>query len=272
MVSDNRQALPAAICLWCICVFSCPAEAAADCDAKPATASKVTGVVDGDTLVLADGATIRLAGVEAPKRLPGAGSTESPSVAAARTTLTDLVLGHEVTAQKVGGYDRYGRIPAIVKLPDGRSAGEEMVARGLARIRWENGCRTPALRQLEAAAQKARLGMWAEPGFAVRKAGDPSLATQKGLYQLVEGRVESVGRGTRLVFLNFGEDWKRDFTVTIATDLALRLAPGGDPVNAFRGKRVLVRGVIEDNGGPQIRVTDEGGIEILGDDGTGAAE
>jgi len=187
--------------------------------------------------------------------------------------LEGLVLGKDVTVQEISEErDRYGRAVAVVRLAAGGSLQEALIDRGLARIRGGTGGCLPLLAALEKAARTARRGMWMDPVFAVRDADDPSLQTQKGLYGLVEGRVVSVGRGTRLVFLNFGEDWKRDFTVTVATDLAKRLAPGGDPVNAFRGKRVIVRGVIEDNGGPLIRVTDENGIEILGDDGTGAAD
>jgi endonuclease YncB( thermonuclease family) len=249
------------------------AAAGGDCVARPAAPAEVADVLDGDTLTLTDGSIVRLAGVEAPKRLPGqAAGTEPGSATAARSALRALALGREVSVQEVGGRDRYERVAAILTLSDGRSLQEAMVGRGMARIHGADPCLPKALGSLESAARQARLGMWADPDFAVRDAADPSLRTQKGLYQLVEGRIVSVGRGTRLVFLNFGKDWKRDFTVTVATDLATRLAPGGDPVNAFSGKRVIVRGVVEDNGGPQIRVTDESGIEILGDDGTGAAD
>jgi endonuclease YncB( thermonuclease family) len=248
------------------CGFSRAAIAAEECLATATSTAKVVEIVDGDTLTLADGSIVRLAGVEAPKRLPGqAPGTESSFVAEARAALADLTLGGAVTVQKTGERDRYGRLVAVVRLADGRSLQEALVAKGLARIRGGKGCLPTGLKGRESEARRARLGMWSDPDFAVREADDPSLPTQKGLYQLVQGRVVSVGRGTRLVFLNFGEDWERDFTVTVATGLAARLAPGGDPVNAFRGKRVIVRGVVEDNGGPQIRVTDESGIEILGE-------
>jgi hypothetical protein len=35
-------------------------------------------------------------------------------------------------------------------------------------------------------------------------------------YQLVEGRVLSVGEGAGRVYLNFARDWKSDFTVAVA--------------------------------------------------------
>jgi hypothetical protein len=109
--------------------------------------------------------------------------------------------------------------------------------------------------------------LWILPQFAVRQAGDPSLQTQKGLYHLVQGRVASVGRGSRVVFLNFGPDWRRDFTVMIARDLAARVVEGGEPaLEGLKGREVLVRGVIEDNGGPLIRINDRNAIEVLGDD------
>jgi endonuclease YncB( thermonuclease family) len=245
----------------------------AECAAGAGVPATVTEVIDGDTIVLGDGRTIRLVGVEAPKRLPGQAQGSVPAVVGeAREALESLVLGEEISIQVAGEQpDRYGRSAAIVSLA-GRSLQDMLVERGLARLRGPTGGCLSSLSALEKAARRAGIGVWKDPDFAVRDADDPSLPTQKGLYGLVEGRVASVGRGSRMVFLNFGRDWKRDFTVTMTTDLAKRLAGRDDPADAFTGKRVLVRGVIEENGGPLIRVTDESGIEILSDDGTGAAD
>jgi hypothetical protein len=97
-------------------------------------------------------------------------------------------------------------------------------------------------------------------------ADDPSLIERKGLYVLVVGRVVSVGRGNRVDFLNFGRYWRRDFTVLVGAPVSARLTEKGLPVEELAGRRVLVRGVIGEGGGPAIRLNDPGEIEILDDE------
>jgi hypothetical protein len=80
------------------------------------------------------------------------------------------------------------------------------------------------------------------------------------------GRVVSVGLGNRLDFLNFGRNWRRDFTVMVGAPVSARMAEGGLPISALSGRHVLVRGVIEESGGPAMRLSDPSEIEILDDE------
>jgi micrococcal nuclease len=115
----------------------------------------------------------------------------------------------------------------------------------------------------ERAARKASLGIWSTREFAARNAADPSLRQEIGLYELVEGRVGSVGVGEQAVFLNFGRRRRGDFTVIIAKAIAARLAEAGLPVDKLETRKVRVRGVIEESDGPAIRITDPANIELL---------
>jgi hypothetical protein len=80
---------------------------------------------------------------------------------------------------------------------------------------------------------------------------------------LVEGRVVSVGRGNRLDFLNFGRNWRRDFTVMVDASASGGMAESELPIESLSGRRVLVRGVVEESGGPAMRLSDPSEIEIL---------
>ncbi len=149
-----------------------------------------------------------------------------------------------------------------MRAPDGRSAAAALVAAGLARVRLFPG-ETPCLADLlaaEAGARAARRGLWALADFAVRRADDPSLPAQTGLYELVEGQIVSVGHGKLMVFLDFGKDYRRDFTIMVPVAMVDRLPLSAD---AFKGRRVRVRGVIEESGGPAIRLDSPDGIELL---------
>ncbi|MEO8668130.1 MAG: thermonuclease family protein [Bauldia sp.] len=240
--------------------------ALADCGAGPGEAGRVGAIVDGDTLTLETGLTVRLAGIEAPKRLVGEAGEGQPSVAAARAALANLARNQAVTLHYDTAHrDRHGRAIAIVRLAGGRVLQEAMLDQGLARVHGPvpADCLAVFLGG-EQAARVAGKGIWREPQFAVRSADDPSLRTQNGLYEIVEGRVASVGRGTSVVFLNFGRDRRRDFTVMIATGLARPGGRGEASLESLAGKRIRVRGVIEASGGALIRLGEWGDIEVLG--------
>ncbi|HMN86084.1 MAG TPA: hypothetical protein PKA74_08890, partial [Bauldia sp.] len=110
---------------------------------------------------------------------------------------------------------------------------------GLARVHplpGEAGCAGLLLRP-ESEARTARRGLWADPATAARTADDPSLLGRSGLYEVVEGRVVSVARGLRFVFIDFGRDFRRDFTVMVPLALADGMARSGMPPEGLGGRR-----------------------------------
>jgi micrococcal nuclease len=206
----------------------------------------VASVVDGDTVVIdppVGGADqVRLVGLQAPKLALGrVGFEEWPLAPEAKAALEALVLGRGV-ALYVGGADRdrHGRILAHLVRDDGLWVQGRMLARGWARVysfpdnRWGVG----AMLALERAARAAGLGMWAHADYAVRAHTD--LAGLDGTFQLVEGRVRAAATVKGRAYLNFGSDWKSDFTVTVeARDCKRFEAAGLDP-DALGGTWVRV--------------------------------
>ena len=77
---------------------------------------------------------------------------------------------------------------------------------------------------------------------------------------LVEGTVLDVGQSRRTIFLNFGTDWRTDFTAMIvqATARTWTEAPA-----ALAGERVRIRGVLEAWNGGLIKVEHPAQIERL---------
>ncbi len=225
------------------------------CATVGGTAVAVAEVIDGDTLGLADGRIVHVAGVEA--------MTAAPLAAEATRETRRLVAGGvALGAPSPPKPDRYGRLHADARLGEGGALGAALVSAGLARVRLFPG-EKPCLANLlsaEAAARAAHRGLWSLPDFAVRRADDPSLLARSGLYELVEGRIASVGHGKRMVFLDFGRDYRRDFTVLVPIAMAEELP---QPVDALKGRRVRVRGVIEESGGPAIRLATTDEIEFV---------
>lgn len=240
------------------------------CALSDVPAGTVVEVVDGDTLRLDDGRTVRLAGIEAPKPyLVHDGRAVEALAVAAREALERLASGVRV-ALRVGGIeqDRYGRVLAqVFRDGDGTWLQEALIRAGFARVRPFAGDAS-CLAELSASEREARAaarGLWRNAEYSVLSAYDPSLTERKGLYVVVEGRVVSVGRGNRVDFLNFGRNWQRDFTVLVEPAVADRLADVGVPVDSLAERRVRVRGVLEEGGGPAIRLSGPGEIEVLGD-------
>jgi hypothetical protein len=66
-------------------------------------------------------------------------------------------------------------------------------------------------------------------------------------------------------YLNFGADWKHDFTATIAPeDMKTFRAAGVDP-QGYAGKTIRVRGIVEWHNGPEIEIASPDDIEIVPD-------
>ena len=265
----SRRILVAAVILGAVLAAGVATAWAASCPVAGTGSMTVAEVPDGSTIRLADGTMVRLAGIDVPPRpLTLAAAAPWPLSEAARLGLRHLVEGATVAlAPTSDSPDRYGRRHAFVFLPDGRSVENEMVAAGLARARWLPGDDV-CFRELlagESQARDAGIGLWASPETAVLKADDPSLLERTGLYELVEGRLVSVGHGAPMIFLDFGRDYRRDFTVMVSPQVAKGLTAAGVSVDGLAGRRVRVRGVIEESSGPTIRLNDAAEIEVIDD-------
>jgi hypothetical protein len=225
----------------------------------------VVEVIDGDTVVLESGEQVRLVGIQAPKLSLGrAHVKDQPLSAEAKAALESLALGHTVRLSFGGARrDRHGRFLAHLHDESGRWIQGAMLARGLARVYTfpDNRALVPEMLALEDAARAARLGIWAEPFYAVLDAVDPDMPLDS--YALVEGRVLDAAEVRSRVFLNFGEDWREDFTATVSPqDRDTFAAAGLDPL-ALEGRRVRVRGWLESRNGPEIVLTHPEQIEVL---------
>jgi len=234
------------------------ATAAALAAAKPRPAKveavEVAAVLDGRTLALADGRQLRLVGLMLPTGADGASSALAAAVPA----------GGTVEVEPVGeGVDRHGRLVGLVRLADGTDLHEVLLRQGAVLIQGND---LPAghlarLRNAEAAARSTGVGLWSGASFPVRTADEVS--AEEGEFRVVSGTVQRVARVGDWIFLNFGRDWRADFTVEIARrDLRAFVRAGLDPVT-LEGRRVEVRGWVEDRNGPAIRAAEPGQIEIL---------
>jgi micrococcal nuclease len=226
---------------------------------------RVAEVIDGDTLVLEDGRQVRLVGIQAPKLSLGRPhvSTE-PLAAESRAALESLVAGRHV-GLRFGGRreDRHGRVLAHLDVEGGPWIQGEMLRQGMARVYSfsDNRALVGEMLEEERSARDRRAGMWSDPYFAVRSVADTFASLDS--FQVVEGTVMDAAEVRGRVYLNFGADWREDFTVTIsARDRRLFTRAGVDPL-ALAGRRVRVRGWLHARNGPMIDATHPEQIEVI---------
>jgi endonuclease YncB( thermonuclease family) len=222
----------------------------------------VAEVIAGDLARLADGRIVRLAGIRVPAADSGDRAAEQ-FAELARAELSALLDGQAVTlALADAPYDRYGRLVAHIERADGVWLQGALLERGLAQVQTRPGetARADQMLAIEQAARAARRGLWAEPAWRAQDA--TALAASAGRFRIVRGRVLRVAPTERYVYLNFGGDWRADFTVRAErADLAGPLA--GLDVAGLAGRVIEVRGVVLEAGGPLIELSHPEQIQIL---------
>jgi len=220
----------------------------------------VRAVSDSRTLLLADGREVRLAGIETP----GVGSAGAEP---ARAALQAFIAGREITLKRLGTEtDRHGRVAAYAFVSgEVPSAQQALVAEGHARVGSRTGspaCAAPLL-AAERAARTARLGLWADPYYGLRRAENPAeVLAEKGRFTLVEGKVLSVRESGATIYVNFGRRWSEDFTATVAKRSERAFTAAGLELKKLAGRTVRVRGFVEERGGPWIELRAPEQVEI----------
>ena len=93
----------------------------------------------------------------------------------------------------------------------------------------------------------------ADPNFAPLQAENLTRVTaEQGHFALVEGKDLSVRESGATIYVNFGRRWTRDFTVIILKRQQRIFAAAGVEPKQLEGRRIRVRGWIEQRGGPII--------------------
>jgi endonuclease YncB( thermonuclease family) len=220
-------------------------------------AGVVAHVVDGDTFVLDGGLEVRLIGLQAPKLPLGRrGFPTWPFAPESRAALVELVKGRTVELSYGGARrDRYGRALAQVHLADGTWVQGEMIRWGFARVYSfkDNRACVSKLLSLEAEARAAQRGLWGLNAYRVRAV--PDTYDEIDTYQLVEGIVREAAEVKGRVFLNFGDDWRTDFTATVAPGDVAAFDEEGIDLTSLGGKKVRLRGWLTSWNGPNMVLT-----------------
>lgn len=243
-----------------------------DCLQGQLESRSITRVESAAAFALDDGSSLKLMSLSVPSaRDVSASVGEWTPEVEARAAVDALVRDRRIEVVASGAFrDRYGRRVAHA-YGAGREAGRfwlqsAIVDKGHARVAPLPG-ETMCLRELfvrEAVARAKRTGLWANPAYAVRSARETrELEKLGGTFQIIEGWVAAVGMSGNELFLNFGRDWRWDFTA--AVDLKRSDDREGlvARLKTMKGRLVRVRGFIERRNGPFISLATADAIEEL---------
>ena len=231
--------------------------------------AKVVEIVDGDTVLL-DGAIegsneVRLVGIQAPKLPLGRKNFKKwPLADEARERLSKLVDGRQVTL-KFGGrrMDRHGRLLAHLFTAEGSWVQGEMLKSGLARVYSfpDNRAVVDDMLRLEQTARQDGSGIWSHPYYRIQ--APETLEKLIGTFQVIEGVVVDAQTVRDKTYLNFGADWRSDFTISLKKRVHTLFAQSGIDPLSLKGKWVRVRGWLKKRNGPLIEASHPEQIEIL---------
>ncbi|GJL84546.1 MAG: nuclease [Micavibrio sp.] len=228
----------------------------------------VLQVIDPHTVQLEDGRLIRLAGIDFPDydvHQPG-----DISVTALRI-LRDMLESKDVNIyqtkkRNIGRLNRMGHhVAHIERRDDNVWVQGSLVSLGLARVRTtkRNPEMADTLYQLEKQARDKRLGLWVVTNFDVITPKEAADYTDS--FNIIEGKVESATIKKNWIYLNFGKNWRDDFTVAIAPSDKRTFAKAGlDPLQ-WGGKTIRVRGWIVAYNGPYMEINHAQAVELMKD-------
>ncbi len=239
---------------------------------KHVSSGRVDKVIDAQTILLKDGKIVRLLSIEYPA---AAGDEPGASSIAAKARLDRLLpesaevmlyqKRNRVADDKTGRVNRMGHILAhLVKKDKEEWINGTLVAEGLAWVATD-AANPDMADQLYALEQKARSGgkgLWAkDSGLGLLT---PETASEgDGAFRVVEGTVNRAATSKNNLYLNFGDDWKKDFTVMISSEQRRLLSRKGIDPMALSGQKIRVRGWLRQWNGPLMELESPERLEIL---------
>lgn len=226
----------------------------------------VQQIIDPLRLQLQDGRIVQLTGLEIPDNDP---ANPGPLASKAFDELKTLLESKQATffqskSEDKGRRNRMGHYLGHIEThQDKHWVQGVMLKNGLARIQpgSENIEMATQMMALENEAIKEKRGMWAADKFSMLTPETAEGAMNS--WAVVEGKIAKTGMSNNTIFLNFGDDWRKDFTIGVEGEVRRQMSKKGLDSMSLVGKTVRVRGWVESYNGPYIKLSDAIWLEIL---------
>ena len=233
------------------------------------TVAEVAQVIDPLRIRLSDQSIVQLVPLDIPDLDPAEpGEYTALALAFMKTQLEGKqVRIHQTKNAEKGRTNRMGyKLAHLERKEDGTWVQGALLANGFARIRpsADNTEMAVQMLKIQHDAQLAKRGIWADTRYAPHTPETASLVT--GGYGVIEGVVRANAMAQNVVYLNFGPDWKTDFSVGIKPEVRRAMAKTGFNPLSFSGKKIRVQGWVENYNGPYINLVHPVWIEVLPDE------
>jgi hypothetical protein len=141
---------------------------------------------------------------------------------------------------------------------DGIWIEADLVSQGMAWVTsslYERDLVLP-LYKYEEQARRKKLGLWVDPRYDLKNS--KTIQGTYGSFQVFQDVVKSVNITSTYIFINFGRDYEKDFTIAMQRDICKLFtdAPRGnlDP-RYWIGHEIRIRGWVQKHDGPMIQLT-----------------
>ena len=227
----------------------------------------VNTVLDGQRLIT-EGQQIVLTGIKTPEHWPDHPQFKNwPHGRQATKQLRSLVQGHRISLKCVGKADRYGRLHGYLftgdQLSDVRASVQYVLVQAGAAMVWptqQEDSNYTVLLDAENTAKMAGKGIWADSAYDIRPA---TASLPRNFFLTVTGPVQSAEVRKSELRVNFGKDWRTDFTAYIHIRKSSL-----DPALIQTGTCLTLRGWIYGRSGPAMDINHPGQIISLDNDCT----
>ncbi len=228
---------------------------------------KVKQVIDPYTLSLDNGDIVRLAGLY---YMDMNGLEAGGFSTLAHKVLDDLVSGQNIKLyykNKTPQKNRMGHVLGhVVRADNGAWLQGTIISLGLGVAFPDRDMPNMATEMyaLEKEARDLNTGLWGQDLSVLNAAKDK---IEYNSFAIVIGKIASTAQRSGRFYLNFGENWRDDFTVSIAQEhLKLFRALNIDPFT-LNGTDVRVRGWVRSYNGAFMDINHPAVLEILNDKG-----
>lgn len=226
----------------------------------------VKSVIDGDTMELVDGTRVRLIGIDTPESMKNKKGiwvfAPEPFSLEAKEYTRKLVSGGSVKLElDKRSRDKYKRLLAYVYNSDGAMINSELVKKGLASMYtyYPNVGHFMELRKLQVEAMRGGYGIWRD----IKEISPNEAINHIGEFCSIKGDVISVAASGNKIYINFGKNYKRDFSAFIYSDNTRFFPELEENPEAFlAGKYVVVTGKIIDLNGPRMSLDNSSQIKM----------
>jgi hypothetical protein len=176
-----------------------------------------------------------------------------PNMESAAIWLSEYALQRD-TSLTPGREDRYGRTQVRGQLQI------DMLNDGAAVIYAAEEKIPDAWFAAEARARTAKRGVWDDRAASVQITANDT-PHHIGTFRVIEGRITRIYEAKSATYINFGENWREDFSITIPAKL--RRSMKSFLAAAKAGDRIRVRGYLHDENGPMIQLLRPDNLERI---------